>query len=230
MPPPSESASEGVRRPESDAPAARLSASAAPRSIEMPTIRIEGFSALAASAMPAMNPPPDRPAARSGRASRSSSAIVPWPGTCVVEGRDVDHTLLGDQPAHLLLCLVLRLADVPHLGAERLNRLYFTVRHQIGEADHGAHAMRTSDEGERPAMIARRAADDAERLLLGGELRHRIGGAPDLKAPVGCSVSSFMRTSYPACCESSERTSGVKTQRPRCAGAPPARHLDFDRL
>ena len=99
---------------------------AAPFCIETPMMRMSGFSALAAIAMPLMRPPPDSGttmAARSGRSSSSSSAMVPCPAiTCgMVEWRDVGQALALGQAVDLLLGLVLAVADPPDLGAQQLD-------------------------------------------------------------------------------------------------------------
>ena len=99
----------------------------------------------------------------------------------MVEGRQLDPALLGDEPVDLGLGIVLARADHPHLGPKGFDRRHLDRRHQPRQADTGRHAEAGRGIGHRPPVVAGRGADHAPLTLFRAKAGQRVGGTADLE-------------------------------------------------
>ena len=152
----------------------------------IPTMRTDGFTAFAASAMPG-----NQPAARERHDQRLDLGLpiedlerdraLPGHDVEMVEGRNFGQALLLHQPVGLLLGVVLGAADAAHLGAKLLDRPHLRLRNQVRQADDRAYAHARRDRRHGPPVIAGRAADDAARLALVGKAGDGVCRTADLE-------------------------------------------------
>lgn len=103
----------------------------------------------------------------------------------VVEGRDERGALLASNAQGFALGIVLAAAADHHLGAQLTNGAHLVLRHQLGEADDGLHALLRGGEGQRTAMVTGGGSDHAKAFLLGIQLRHRVARTAQLEAAGG---------------------------------------------
>ena len=123
-------------------------------------MRMDGFTAFAASAIPSYQASTRerhderlglRPAVeyleRDGALPRNHIGVVEW--------RNLGQAFLFHQPVGLFLRIVLRTADPAHLCTELLDRPDLRVGNQVREADDGADGRARGHRGHRAAVIAR---------------------------------------------------------------------------
>ena len=146
--------------------------------------RSTGLSARAATALPAISPPPPigiTSMSRSGTSSSISSAIVPCPAITadVVIGMDPGEAALARQRLARCACAsAMRLAFEHDLGAVRLRRLDLHERRRHRHDDGGGDAEPRRVVGDRLGVVAGRHGDDAARALLGASSEASLLSAP----------------------------------------------------
>ena len=103
----------------------------------------------------------------------------------MIEGRYIREAFLADQPAHLMLRLVLAAPDPNHRRAQRLDGTDLHVGHEAGQADRGLHPEAAPGIGHTPPVVACGTTDHAPRALLRIEPGQRIGCTAHLERSDG---------------------------------------------